>query len=485
MRGSHFRNPTTLLALGHPFGSPPHPQVMGMPLCIDLRTGEPLYLDPFLLKDQGYIKSNNGVIIGHKGYGKSATMKIIFSRLAAVSAGYGLMRGAINDHKSEGTAGEYARLSQTFRSKVFAIGSMSVNPFESRLGMSELNILEMAQLLCNFALGHRLIGAPDVALQVAVHRMLALDESLWSPHTLHAKSLMLTDEDIHSYYNGLKHVMLEQAAQRVNLLDGTLKYEVDQQLAELRDGQFNYSVGEIKAGGVTVANLLSHVLHGSFGTMFGNSHSMYDLYTQRVVTKDWRGVPDEAVSLMRTIDNKIITSAIENSRHDLVPNVELDDEDSKSMEDKEYARGKAFKSKIARAARMVSLSGTHRLNDYRKGGVGSELYNYGESILDDMGFFIIFQQPDKKAVLGELQERLNLSDADTRELAIMPKYHCAIKIGEEQKLIFGRVIATPNEMELLPTDAANDYMVTRPGFVDESQYEAVGKETGYEYVGGR
>lgn len=488
IRSTVFAGPTQLMAMGHPFVGTTPPAAMGVPFAIDVRTRELVYFDAWLLKNLGVIHSAFGLVIAPKGYGKSSTLKILAIRMMMIAAGYDMLRMSINDHKPEGSSSEYAKLGEVTRSTPYRINDMSVNVFDPRLfrrpdgSFNELGLLGIAQMICEYVLGDRLIGNFGVALRVCMYKMLQYDEAAWSPHLLMKLLLSMAQEDVDSYYRNLDGKIVAQLTQRGNTTAAT-KAMMQDQLTDVAGRTNNVPLADIQSAGFFVSTLLDTVLNGQYGHMFGNQHSLYDILTQRAVIKDWRDVPPEAETLLRSIETAIKTSAIESNRLDLLAHVELDDEKHKSMENPVYARSHSFFSEIARGTHVCNLSATHQLNSIRKGGNGSELHRLGETVIDNLGFVLIGQQPNKKEVLGELQDRYRLSTPDTRQLATLPKFTFGMKLGDQQKMRFIRVFATPSEMKILPTDSATDRMVDRPMVLSQENLAAFAAENGIKYLG--
>ena len=119
INASVFSGPTDLLAMGHPFCSVAYNETDGIPFGIDVRSGAIVYFDPWLLKNAGLINSAFGMLLGPKGHGKSATMKILALRLMLIAAGNQTMRAANNDYKPEGSDSESGEVRRVTGSKVF------------------------------------------------------------------------------------------------------------------------------------------------------------------------------------------------------------------------------------------------------------------------------------------------------------------------------------------------------------------------------
>ncbi len=486
IRASVFSAPTNVMALMHPFVTPAYNEVPGIPIGIDARSREIVNFDPWLLKDAGLINSTWGLFIGPKNVGKSAFLKILSFRLMLLSAGYTSMRTAINDYKPEGKDSEYSAFSRACNSIVFRIADMQVNPFDSRLFMSdenkpyELGLLGTAEMLCEFKKGSDLTGYENPALRAAISAMLRYDERYWSPNLLFKLLRSLAEDEVINYYDDLDNRLLGQLKARSVHADQSNGLERIQQRVTAGD---NYSMQRIIEAGSEVANYLGDILTGSFGHMFGDKHSMYDLQTQDVVTKDWRGVDPDAEKLMRALDISIKTFAFENNRLDLLPHIEDDDEKHKPMDNIGYARANSFQSEIARSAHTVNLSATHELNSLRKGAVGSELYNLGNRIINNNGFFLIGRQPNKPDVLDELRDRCRLTDADRDMLPTLPNRHFLLCLGETEPARLIRTFATEVELPMLGTNSAVDRMNDRPDVFSEEDLALYAQANGVALAG--
>ena len=490
INSSVFSTPTNVMAMGHPFITPPYNTILGIPLGIDIRSRRLVYFDPWMLKNAGIINSAFGMILGPKNHGKSATLKIIAIRLMMLAAGYDMMRTAINDYKPEGKSSEYAQFSQVCGSTVFRIATMSVNPFEANLYKQrgnesyELGLLGTAETLCEFAKRSDLTGNENTALRVAVFVMLQQDELLWTPQVLFKLLRSISNSQIEDYFRTIDSKLKVGLEKR---LDGIKSLEnrelIEAKLTGIVSARDNHELADISAAADQVSTYLGDILTGSYGHMFGDSHSLYDMLTQRAITKDWRGVEPEAETLMRIIDTRIKVSAIENNRIDLLPHIELDDEKHKSMDNMVYARSHSYFSEIARGTHTCNLSATHRFDSIRKGGVGSELYGLGNTIINNLGFVLIGQQPDDPKILDEIQARYELSHEDTRALSALPRYTFGMKLGEAEPLRFIRVFATRMELAMLGTNSSTDRMIDRPDVLSEQHLARFGKQNALALIG--
>lgn len=479
---------TNLTAMGHAFvGSASTSFGRGIPWGINTRTQEVEYFNPWAMKEAGVLDSMFGLFLGTIKHGKSMAMKVLAIRLMMLSAGFQTMRTVINDYKPESKEGEgeggseYGEFSRVTRSVVHRIAEMQINPLEERMFASrgekayELGVISMAKAIIEFGKGSKLVGHEDTSLRIAIYTMLRHDSSLWGLGLLAKLLRSITLDQIVAYYQNLDSKLKVQLEQRVatlyelgskgdvNLMERrALKEDVDGQINQLVNAQDNTNPLEIQTAGDHVAAYLESILHGSFGKMLGDKHSLYEMSTQRAVTKDWRGVGSADETLMRIIDTSFMTSAIENHQLDLLPHLKIDDEQHKPMENLTYATGQAFFGEIARGLHMCSLSASHRLDSLRKGGMGSDLFGKGSTVINNMGFVAIGRQNNDERQLKELQDRYGFTNVERDNLAHLQKRVFAVKYAEAEPIRYIQVIATPLELAMGKTEGAVERMMDRP-----------------------
>lgn len=462
--------------VGNPFGQPSSIMTSGVPIGIYLRTGEPFYFDPVAAKMEGLIPSTSAMVLGGVGSGKSTVMKCATIAMAMIGSNTTI---AVNDHKNEGGTNEYAALAEFLGCDAFDIATRRINPFEPALQLGDLSVLEMAMMLCEHSSHERLRGADLEALKIGVFVMRQSSELLWSIQSLLKICQSLDSSNIHSYYTDMHNRMRGQLDNRVRRL-GLDQQEQDAHLSDLAgiyERPNNLNVSVIIDSGREVANILSSLLEGRYGSMLGGDDSLYEVLSARAVIKDWRGVSADAVSLMRAIDYWVQVNAIEKGLTRLYPRVVVDDEDHESMKNITYARATAYLLKVMRSAQMVRMCATHRLSDYRQGGAGSELSGYGQSIINDTSFFIVGRQVGDQEVLDELRARLDISKEAADGLAHLPARVFAVKCGEGP-LRYVQMLPPSMVQQLIETNSATTAMATRPG-LDPSHFAAVSRETGF------
>lgn len=494
-----FSGPTQHLTLRHPFATRSPIFKVGVPIGIDVFSHELILLDPAWLKAMNYIDSMMFAFFGVKGFGKSATLKIIAMRLGMLTAGYEEMRFTINDHKvlkqdrNDGSTEqgmEYDALAGLMGCVPFVMSRMRVNPFDPKICKTYSQLLAMAELLASFSATDMLDVRTKRALRVAVLRMHGMRDELWSPAILLDIIRTLRDEDVTAYHRRARDLLRKEHEARKLSLKATLKPEelrkLDAEFSEQVDRDITISTPFSLDAKEKLYDLLDDLFSGPDSEIFGNSHSMYDMYGQRASVKQWIGFATggNGENIMRTLDARMTSFIIENGQWELLSHLELDDELDKSMKSPISAESKAWLSKIARSIPRTTLGASQRETDLLKGSVDSQHYRWGESYLDDLGGIFLARQRGSKKYLDSVQERHYLTNTQRNMLPNLPKYTMFIKGGEEHPASLMRVFATEEELPYLKTDQTNEQLLLRPGIGSLEAIELYAQVNGVRLIGG-
>lgn len=500
IRMKAFSGPTQHLTLRHPFATRRTIFQKGVPIGIDVFSGELICFDPAWLKDQGYIDSMMFAFFGVKGYGKSSTLKIIALRYAMMTAGFEELRVAVNDHKvlrqqrvghAMENGMEYDSLAELMGCVPFVMSRMRVNPFDARICKSYSQLLAMASLLASFSPTDQLNARTKRALRVATLRMYNMGTENWSPRVLLECVRTLCTQDVTEYHRVARELLAGEHARRQRRLSAvvsdsdlaTISRELDESPVQR---EITISDEVTLAAREDLFDLLDDVFSGPDAELFGDSHGMHEMYSQRASVRQWTGFASGGMgeTIMRTMDAQLRTFAIENGQMELLAHLELDDERHRSIDNIVNARTSAYFSKIARSLPITNLSATQRLNDLRRGAVGSEHYNLGQSIIDDLGGVLIARQRGDKATLDEYQERYMLTNSQRDMLPRLPKYTMFFKASEEFPPSLMRVFATEAELPYLKTDQSNEQLLIRPGIGSLEAMKLYAEVNGVKLIGG-
>jgi len=493
IKAKAFSGPTQHLTLSHPFFAYKSKLDAGVPIGIDVETKALVLFDPWWLKQCGLIHSTRGAFIADKSFGKSTALKILALRLSMLAAGYDDPRLWINDHKTEGDRMEYSRIASLTGAKEFRMASMGVNPFDSRLCPNLSNLIDMAMLLCSFAEdGTKMAPRTKLALRAAVFRMFKGNKLLWSPSVLLTIAASLNSNDVRAYVREGRDLLQrehEARMERLQALDlnevekAEALSQVENEFKSLLYRDMTLDFDGIAAESTNVFATLDDVFSGADAGIFGDSSSLYDMYTQHTVNRIWTGFTPRGERMMRAIDGKISIYGIENHQLDLVPHINLDDEAHKSMSNPENAAIMAYLSNIGRSVRTCHLSASPRLNDMRHGNIGSRHWEDGQTVVDGLGFLAVSRQPNNPAILAEIQERARLTNTWRDALTELPRYTFLFKLGQEVEPTVVKMFATPLELAEIQTDAASEAILRRPNLEDADDLRYYAKRNGVIFLG--
>lgn len=478
---------------GHGFIDPVGTDYKGVPLFLNVRSKAVVNFDPWWLKNNDYIGATIMLVTGLLKAGKSALIKMMAFRLALLVMGYDTFRLVINDRKPEGSESEYDALSRAFGCIPYVMRHRRVNPFERRLFLHSendnevyaLGLISLAETLCEYDDGP-ISGRSRMALRVAMYAMLTkYDEAAWSPELLRRIAGSLTEELRKGYLNELDKQLISETAQRLELVkhDPALTTQVMGQVSELTETSWNYTQAEIEEGGKDIANRLGHLLGSESGAMFGSQHSIYEMLTQPLVDKDWRGLSDKSETLMHIIENKIKMNAAELHRTDMLPHMEISDELHKSMDNLLYARTMAYFTEIARSMSTLFVFSTHSFDSIRKGGAGSEPYGLGNKIIQNTPLVFYGKPPQNPTLLAEYAARERLSRKEASLLARLPRQVFGMRYGESEPFMFVHPVATEFDRKyLIGTDSASEGVENRPSNTPED-LKRFAWQNGLTYIG--
>lgn len=456
-------------ALLQPWMSTAHPQPIGVWLGVDLDTGEHLFIDPWLLKHHGLVNSLMTMVLGQKGRGKSTLAKVLCMRLFSLAASNGHLSIRLNNLKPEDGKAEYQGLSDHFRSTVVTLRNQQINIFDRRMLSEETDLLDVAVNVSEFSAGHPLQRYEPLALQVGMYRMLRDYDAMVSPEVLEGLLRRLDHRDVEEYYaavdgrlqQSLGRHFSNEALSRLGPDERQRRSEMWSRLTNELTRPHHLDLAKFQHDASLTSSYLGRVIHGDMGKLFGGRGSLRPLLTQPATTLDWTGLNTKSTSLMRSLMWKTQTAALVQNDREVIPHLDIDDEDHGSWNNLIYARSKAEYHKIARAFPTMNLQLTHRLADYKSvGEAGSEQRQKATNMLRDIDIWFVGRQNDDHETLRDIQETLGFSKPDAKQLTRLQTGQFALKIGD-LKPIFFQLVLVPSEIPVVKTDRATARMVDR------------------------
>lgn len=466
--------------IGSPEVSAAHQPFVGTaPLCDqgiflgrNLRTHKVERFDPWEMKRRGLIDSTVCLVTGTKGSGKSTWGKSVVPRLMARQAGLRpdgspeQMRVWMHSRKPEAGVAEIVPLAGFLATEMTPLRrKRSINIFDTLMGMTEWNLLEVAVNTCELADGHELRDFQPLALQVAMHKMLRESRSVSSLELLALILRGLDKGDVDDYFDAADNEILSSYAQQFGS-----QPELQRQLQLYTSRPHNVPEAAFRQDAALVASSLMRVYSGDFGGIFGGTGSVRPLLSQPLLCLDWSDVNRMARSLLDAMLWKWQTIALNNNDLEVIPHINLGDEEHEAMADLMHVRFRAAYAKKARALHTFDVQLTQYETDIsRAGDADSTIRSLGEAIALSVGFRILFRQPDDPKIKQHLSG-LGISDRDVDFLCSdamgipgpendQPRI-AGVKLPGRPITFYAHELA-PSEFALMGTDSASARMMER------------------------
>jgi energy-coupling factor transporter ATP-binding protein EcfA2 len=438
----------------------------GVWLGIDMFTRKPVLFDPWRLKLQGKIHSTVFLVLGEKGSGKTTLMQSVAARLMARQAGINgngepiSMRTRIHDRKREGGDPEYKSLTEHMMSEVVSLNrAASINIFDPSMKMGEWDILETAVNVCEFANNDvPLQDFQPLALQVAVHRMLREFPELMSPEVLRLLLWNLNKKDVDDYYQRQNRQVADMFREMIADAPADSRLDLERQLEFMDVSSTNVPESKFRDDAALVASYLNRLLAGDFGRIIGGNNSLRSLLSTNMGTWDWTGVNDKARTVVESMLWKWQEVALNNNDLELIPHINIGDEEHEAFYNLMYLRFRSAAIKKARQIHTADFRATQYLPDLTNAGdEGSEKRTLASGIVRGTGLLFIGKQPNDPEVLRSLA-RYFRSKQDLSYLTQLP-VGCFAVASQDRPPIFYRHVLTDTEYGLFQSDAAAKSMV--------------------------
>jgi hypothetical protein len=480
--GRVFRGTPADVAMMQPFISSGLPIESGVPIGIDLKTGRVVVFDPWLLKRLGVIHSTVFMVLGTLNSGKSTLMKSLALRVGSLQAGLtetenGIevneSRTLIHDRRKALANGRYEYedlvdflIGNSFR--LFQPGLANIfDPKMFRPGSDtfEYDLFEVALHASEYVGGRSLQGLETNALAIGINKMVRTFSGVAMPEVLASILHRISDEDIKHYYEQQEsRKVFEPLGRMLEALDpdGQLLEDERRELSSLMSQPRYIDYAGYRQAASIVGDLLDQLSSKTGGVFQGNG-SLFDLFADPVVSLIYEGVNETTRGLLEIMFEIGRDKAVAYGLRELVPAIEIGDEDQKAYRSQRYLRRKLAANKEARSDITFVLSATQFMGDISGlGDMGTERRTMASGILSSTAGFFVGLQPDKPDVLQEYLD-IGLSRIDTRWLTAL-KTGCFALIIPGRSPVFFQHVLVPTEVGIVQTNQAEGIMTSRVTF---------------------
>jgi hypothetical protein len=444
-----------------PFISPASPLLPGVMFGFNKRTKEAWVYDPWFAKATGEIPSTTALFTGTLGSGKTAAAKVALLRYLTRRVTDGRTgelinaRGRVHDRKTNEGKPEYTRIRDALGGIEVALNRKAgINIFDPLMHMKETDILEAALSICELVRGRAVpgYGYQTLALQVAVSKMVREFGNISSPEVLIVLLNSLERRDVEEYFNRLNETVRRTFHEKLEA-----DQELAQRLADNMDRPRNVNEDMVKAdAGLLVATLSEVLDDGPYGGIFGGHQSLRELLTARFVQLNWNGVPPKARTLAEHTLLWWQEAARTNNDLDLIPHINIGDEEASAFDDLEHVKSKGNAIMKARSFFTWDITITQFESQLAQSGdEGSELHKRSENISLGFGARFYFGQPKSK----QFEEHLISQGIEKYDRELIYRQGVGEFAYKPQNIdappTFVKLILTKDEARL----AASDYAV--------------------------
>ncbi len=458
----------------------------GVAFMIDRLSRKPFPVDFLLMKQDEEIDLEAVTIMltGLRGKGKSTWAKIFCMEMSVIGSGLRDLTIQINDGKQQ----EYAMITEWFGHRIIPIKEMQFNCFDPKMLESMAEVIDIACEVGGFGKGTPLDSDEIFVSTIAAHMMAKQYRDTMNPATYKKIVRELTLQDAYNYYAEQDNATIKElreffeAAEQDILDPNERKRRKDMRERMLQnvfgephkkikndDGEdtesYDYVLANLdekrfRRAAMNVAQYFNVLMDGPHGKLLGNS-SVYDLMSQTMATWDWRDVSETGITLGRALIWKFRTIALIRGMNELVPDIEIDDEDRKQWSNLTYARFKTEFTKTQRAFPTITINSTHSRLDYLTvGSAGSEQRQRALTYLDDVSVYVFAKQSNKKRNRKDLMENFGYGADEISRLVRQRRGQYGVQITD-LPLQFAEIVLSDDQTKLVRTDQATDRATAR------------------------
>ncbi len=419
-------------------------QKRGMPVFFDDDTGEPVLLDPWLLKKEGRIGAPAMIELAKRGHGKTSNnMHMVLTFSARKGYDGGVFRASGDDHRGDDGRPEYELLAHTLGVEEVPLATYQLNCLDMAMGMKYEQQLGMLKELLKHVFGNKMSSKHAEPLRYAlliVRRDFPKDAELG---LLAMVLRTIGDDDARELLAKSRSNLDERHADNP-------KYQALKARTVHISKKFQESALELAA-------MIEELLDGEYGGILGGQSSLSEVLQRRFVIFDYSGLSDEAVMLVQAMMWYWRAAAIANRDFRFRFDMEFHDENYKMWAFPVYAKAMHRYLKQLRSYSTFVILSTHRFADYETvGSKNSKLYKLAMNSIREIDMFLIGQLDSVSA--EEAGQILRLTSEEVSHIQRLKVGHWGLKIGSEP-IVWVRTELTDDLKKTTFSDEANERML--------------------------
>jgi hypothetical protein len=458
-RVNTFKTTTELFASCNPFAEPAPWMQEGAYFGVFTGSNRRFFLDPVQLKNLGLTDSSIVMLYAGKNHGKSVFLKDLVIKTSALQSGklddpsnMPPVRVRINDRKENENAnhtdggrlyGEFSDVTNHMYGETVHLGSLGrINPFDPNMQFDRATLDMLAISIAQDVFERSLQNYEELAVQVAVDRMIRAGHSAYSVETLLWYLNRPSRDMLEAYMRLLETTPIANAPDTAPvILDNKSIFQ-------------SYCEDSARVGGAYAT-----FLGGKYGCMFGGTEGLYDLLKPDTVSIDWTGVSGKGADFLEGLIYNQQAVALRMG-YPINPHIMLSDEEGSKIKNLVHAKLYALYVREARKYSFVDFKATQFGNDMSKvGNEGSELRQTAREIDAGVGVRIYGRQPSDDDILHAITQH-GVSAEEARQTTTLPQGCWGIKV-KDRPMQFVQHIVSDTVLELAETNRASKRVSAR------------------------
>jgi hypothetical protein len=353
----------------------------GIPLLVDVNTGEHQAFDPWNLNALRIVRSTVLMVYADIMHGKTTTAISMCERLGYRRGRGGRKLRITGDvHRLNDDVAEMEGLAQFYNTNLIDLSRYELNILDPKMKMTFPQLLGMLRRVLEHVFERKL----SVAEREALRRGLRATQKLFGDATdLEKMAFVLRNMDSATF----AELWLEKVAELVD------KWQADQKaaalLAKARGSKHRITPGVLKAC-QNLASQIEELLDGEYRGVFGGQHSVSDVLEQRCVLFDYSRLSDEAKVIVQVMMWEWRAAGMVNNDPRFKFDIDIHDENHNNWQFEVYARAMHKYLKQVRSFGTFVILLTHRPQDYQSVGKKSSwVYQLATNMTRDIDMALV------------------------------------------------------------------------------------------------
>lgn len=425
-----------------------------------------------LIASRRWLNGNIG-IAAEINHGKGVLAKSLAIGLASMKAGIDEETGEfirpserVNDNKLEKSKGEWDQITKyRLRKTIYLAGIGRIKAFDLRMGMSEVQNMELLTLMLEDAKQAALTPAQHYAAQIIMHMIVHVDKVNPELSWIGKRGKNIAPEDEDRYIRHFNESLREEYADELMENENFSKQfgivmSRDTDLSVLKRAQREEEFARVREAGNDIFELTNLLLRGGpYGNTFGSENSLYDLLTDLYVHFDWVDMPPRAAALLEAILKfwEKVGARQPKGAQAVSPHYVFHDEQGSEMtKSLAHATLRAEESRKVRATHTIHFDMFQNFDDLlRIGEAGSAFRAQGEVIHRAKSAWFLGRQPNEDPVLHAITQR-GATDEEAYMTTQLPTGSWGLLVpGSNKPMEFFHHVLLPTIAPLVDTTSAS------------------------------